>query len=323
MEAVKQGHAELLIAPPLTLCFNGSHARELCEYLAETPVFQGLYVVNTDARQTLPIAKAFGDLLRRQQYIKSLTWQTSHIGDSALCALGRWLTDMTPLQQLMLPKNDIQFLSQDMSSFMQGLGHLRRLDLSHNRIPMQGAIRLADTIWQHKSSLEFLDLSFNSIRDEGAKRIAWHLERKPGYPVQESLRELRLQSCGLTDVSVALLAVEIENSHLHTLALEHNDVRQRGASFLKSAVTHNTSLAYVGLEGNPIPDKRVLHHIESLCQERTRLKAMGDKENEFKNEKEEMLSWHCAPGGHVFRQSGYCDDIDYCFVRDDALQSTT
>lgn len=193
-------------------------------------------------------AEAIGDLLRSSPCV-DLNLSHNHIRDEDLLKLTRHL-------------------------HYKGT-KLRNLNLSNNRIGIEGAKSLADILVHNKSLLR-LNLDTNSITGTGAENLAkamstnrhlmylslnWNNLRifaEDFYLTlarNRTLVTLEMGYCGLKDCVASALAAGLTNNRtLEELVLFGNQITDKGANKLCEAMRKNQTLSYLNLENNLVTD---------------------------------------------------------------------
>ena len=129
--------------------------------------------------------------------------------------------------------------------------NLRELQLgggnySHNEIGAEGAVALASS--QGFAQLEMLDLSYNYIGDEGLERFC----KTRGF---KNLRALHLDANNITHDSFKHLTVHELSDQIVTWGLSHNDLNDRGATYLAQSAPERIEVLW--FYHNPLGDDGV------------------------------------------------------------------
>eukprot|EP00210_Caulerpa_lentillifera_P002677 g2557.t1 len=120
---------------------------------------------------------------------------------------------------------------------------LLSLNLSWNAIKHSGASALADGLSKN-TTLQKLDMSWNGIENAGVASFGEALQ------CNFCLKYLDLSSTRVGSEACLVLAEGIKsNNVLETLLLNNNDFEESGAKHLMTALSTNSSLKYLGLQG--------------------------------------------------------------------------
>jgi hypothetical protein len=123
---------------------------------------------------------------------------------------------------------------------------LQKLNLSHNKIGVNGAKAIADALGKNKTLTE-LELSHNNISDKGATAIADALEKN------ETLTELELSHNNISDEGATEIAnALLLNKTLKILKLKHNDIGDKGGKEIGITLSGNSTLEILTLNKNKI-----------------------------------------------------------------------
>ncbi|XDV32765.1 hypothetical protein PO909_003489, partial [Leuciscus waleckii] len=106
---------------------------------------------------------------------------------------------------------------------------LESLNLKNCGVTDAGCVFLSSALSLNPSHLKVLDLSWNNIGDSGVKHLCAALEK-----VQCALETLKLDKCGMTEKSCAVMASTLSSntSNLTELDLSINDLRDSGVKKL-------------------------------------------------------------------------------------------
>eukprot|EP01062_Namystynia_karyoxenos_P070429 TRINITY_DN6580_c0_g1_i1.p2 TRINITY_DN6580_c0_g1~~TRINITY_DN6580_c0_g1_i1.p2 ORF type:complete len:417 (+),score=146.73 TRINITY_DN6580_c0_g1_i1:88-1338(+) len=143
------------------------------------------------------------------------------------------------------------------ATVLTGCTHLRRLNLSYNRLegPVIGMV--TECLARNRSIRE-LNLSGNAIGETGAKLVADYLASGT------KLEVLIMFNCSLDDYAALHLANALQlNTSLRTLRLDRNDFTDAAAEMLAKCLKHNRALAELSLTGN---DRISAPHLAAIRQ---------------------------------------------------------
>jgi serine/threonine protein kinase/Leucine-rich repeat (LRR) protein len=134
-------------------------------------------------------------------------------------------------------------LSVDPSPFfhIEGNPSLRRLELRSSQLSVHDVRAVLDSMERHLT-LTSLDFRRTHVDDTMAQRLALSLRRLP------SLVSLNLESCGMTDEAVAVIASAVGVSRgCAALVLDCNFIGERGGAALGRALSMNQTLTSLSL----------------------------------------------------------------------------
>ena len=169
---------------------------------------------------------------------------------------------------------DYEFLAQDLSIVIKGLGKLENLDLSGSNIGPQGAKVLFSSM-KNLHQLKDLNLGANYILDEGCKHLCEVL------PFLKSLENLLLHKNALTEVSGKNLAGYLHCCrHLKMLSINQNTLGDQGLSWLVGVFVSLTELEAVGLQKNQLTGN-CAKSVVKMLKEVKKLQDLSLDENEI------------------------------------------
>ena len=190
--------------------------------------------------------------------LRSLNLNFTNIQQSGAIALASGLKLRTRLQSLCLSGNDI--CSEGAVAIADWIEHayqnrhpddglihsqnLEELDLSWNRISLEGATALAHAL-KYCPELQTLDLQRNSIHSDGAVRLA------EGLKYCLALKILILDNNMVSSSGAITLANSLKScSFIKVLRLSDNDIDKYGVKSLADILKYCTSLDMLDLSGN-------------------------------------------------------------------------
>eukprot|EP00697_Spironema_sp_BW2_P001119 gnl/Spiro4/11520_TR6082_c0_g1_i1.p1 gnl/Spiro4/11520_TR6082_c0_g1~~gnl/Spiro4/11520_TR6082_c0_g1_i1.p1 ORF type:complete len:543 (-),score=110.41 gnl/Spiro4/11520_TR6082_c0_g1_i1:146-1774(-) len=187
--------------------------------------------------------------------ITSLNLANNEIGPSGATVLSKFLgMSSGSLLHLSLAQNKIgnkglSALSQNF--FKSQYCCLTDLDLSDCGLDAEGMSAVATLLCSELAVLERLNLSGNRIGVEGAQALAQYIIGAPSL----RLRTLLLDQNGIRDEGAASLAHALAaQSSVTALSLADNGVETSGAMACGHLLMHSTSLVSLSLAGNAIGD---------------------------------------------------------------------
>ncbi|XP_067224521.1 NLR family CARD domain-containing protein 3-like isoform X6 [Chanodichthys erythropterus] len=141
------------------------------------------------------------------------------------------------------------------SALRSNPSHLRKLDLSVNKLGDSGVKMISAVLENPHCKLEDLGLRYCGVTDEGCAALASALRSNPSH-----LRKLDLSGNKLGDSRVKIISAGLENPHCKLEKLQLNDcgVTDEGCAALASALRSNPShLRYLNLSRNNLGDSGV------------------------------------------------------------------
>ena len=143
----------------------------------------------------------------------SWNWFTEGDSEKVGCTLERMLTVNTGIQILKLAHCRISdYIAKKIGVGLGGNTSLKLLDISWNSIHSDGAVCIFTSL-EHNTSLEELDLSQNEHLTNESEVVGCALERI--LTVNRGIQTLKLHQCGISDVIVKKIGVElVENKPL-------------------------------------------------------------------------------------------------------------
>ncbi|XP_048046130.1 NACHT, LRR and PYD domains-containing protein 12-like isoform X2 [Megalobrama amblycephala] len=141
------------------------------------------------------------------------------------------------------------------SALRSNPSHLRKLDLTKNKLGVSGVKLFSAGLENPHCKLEDLGLSYCGVTDEGCDALASALRSNPSH-----LRKLDLTRNNLGDSGVKMISAVLENPHckLETLRLGDCGVTDEGCAALASALRSNPShLRELNLTRNNLGDSGV------------------------------------------------------------------
>jgi Ran GTPase-activating protein (RanGAP) involved in mRNA processing and transport len=206
---------------------------------------------------------------------------------------------------------------------------LTYLDLTSNSLGSAGMAEIASTLYRH-TSIKALNLAHNDLNDIESANVLRELMRRnktitklcigvnffgsnipavriiaEGFLSNTTLEDLQLQSCGLDDQGISILAnshllqnrsLNLENNHITSVgvralvddavggmntSLAHNPVGNEGAAILADALGHNAmpSIKRLVLDGCGIDDEGFVALVSALeMNERLLFLSLEDNE---------------------------------------------
>ncbi|CAE8722161.1 unnamed protein product, partial [Polarella glacialis] len=134
----------------------------------------------------------------------------------------------------------------------QFLQSLTELDLSRNRLGLEGASQIAAMLWQPTCKLARLGLAVARLRDTGVQALA------AGFAARSPERSwvplaLNLRSNSIGDDGAEALAVLLDKGWIASILLENNQVGGKGLQALSVALQSDSVVgsASISLGGNP------------------------------------------------------------------------
>ncbi|XP_067267431.1 NACHT, LRR and PYD domains-containing protein 12-like [Chanodichthys erythropterus] len=140
------------------------------------------------------------------------------------------------------------------SALRSNPSHLRKLDLTGNKLGNSGVNLLSDALRDPHCKLDTLGLIDCSVTDEGCAAPALALRSNPSH-----LRKLSLSLNKLKDSGVNLLSAGLKDPHckLEKLWLSDCDITNEGCAALASALRSNPHLRELDLSWNQLRDSGV------------------------------------------------------------------
>ncbi|XP_026135198.1 NACHT, LRR and PYD domains-containing protein 12-like [Carassius auratus] len=158
------------------------------------------------------------------------------------------------------------------SALTSNPSHLRKLNLTGNKLEESGVMCVSLGLKNPHCKLEILRLSKCGVTDEGCAALTSALRSNPSH-----LRELDVSGNRLGDSGVVCLSSVLENPHckLEILRLSNCGVTDKGCITLASALTSKPSnLRKISLTGNQLGDSGVLHLSSGLRNPHCKLEIL-------------------------------------------------
>ena len=188
--------------------------------------------------------------------------------------------------------------------FIKKHNTLQKLNMSHNKITIEGAVKVAKVIKiivtlqsldisccgisgdgvlvisdsiMNNTSLQELNMSGNKVTIEGAHKIAEVIQ------FNTTLHKLNISDCGIIDDGVVVISDSlIECTSLQELDMSHNEITIEGASKIAEVIQSNTihklNISNCGIAGDGIGI------ISNCLMECTTLQELNISNNEITNE---------------------------------------
>jgi len=147
---------------------------------------------------------------------------------------------------------------------------LRSLILRNNQITAEGCRLVCQGLTHSSANLEKLDISHNHIKDKGLEAICETLLS------QSSLRELHVESCGLTsDGCSRLMDALNENKSLHSLYISNNILGDAACSSIADMLCRNDSLQILYMNMCSISAAGCSGILKIMASENSTLRTLG------------------------------------------------
>ncbi|XP_067224520.1 NACHT, LRR and PYD domains-containing protein 3-like isoform X5 [Chanodichthys erythropterus] len=159
------------------------------------------------------------------------------------------------------------------SALRSNPSHLRKLDLSVNKLGDSGVKMISAVLENPHCKLEDLGLRYCGVTDEGCAALASALRSNPSH-----LRKLDLSGNKLGDSRVKIISAGLENPHckLEKLQLDYCGVTDEGCAALASALRSNPShLRKLDLSMNKLGDSAVKMFSAVLENPHCKLEDLG------------------------------------------------
>ncbi|XP_051763715.1 NACHT, LRR and PYD domains-containing protein 12-like isoform X4 [Ctenopharyngodon idella] len=193
---------------------------------------------------------ALTSALRSNSHLRKLDLPDNKIGDEGLTLLSDGLKDPhCKLEKLTL--FDCNITAEGcaaLASALRSNSHLRKVDLSENKIGDEGLMLLSDGLKDPHCKLEKLKLYDCNITDEGCAALTSALRSN------SHLRELNLSDDKIGDGGLTLLSDGLQDPHckLEKLTLYDCNITAEGCAALTSALRSNSHLRELGLSQSKI-----------------------------------------------------------------------
>lgn len=161
------------------------------------------------------------------QQLTSIVLANNYLSDRAAIAIAKTLSN-SGLKLLDLANNNIGDLGASALGHAVANATLEELSLALNRIQMTGAIEFSRALYS--KYLRTLDLTSNLIGDGGGCAVGQALR-------YSRLRSLNMGGCELQSPTALAISASLPDSQLEFLALDYNDMDDRGGTALAGVLT--------------------------------------------------------------------------------------
>mmetsp|Transcript_14323 Transcript_14323/g.33341 ORF Transcript_14323/g.33341 Transcript_14323/m.33341 type:complete len:947 (+) Transcript_14323:262-3102(+) len=160
-------------------------------------------------------------------------------------------------------------------------GRIQVIDLSRRGLEENDA-ELISTTLRCNPQIAVLKLGYNNLGNRGANLIATGCAKEGRHHQNLTVLDLGFNSIGDDGCTSLSLHVVAGNHTLRNLFLSGNDIKQKGATALASAILHGCSLSRLHLSNNNLGEEGIFVLVQSIREVETRIQQLLQRQGGIK-----------------------------------------
>ena len=188
--------------------------------------------------------KGLLEVIKQNKTIKILYLNENNITSACGYYLADALKKNTTIEILHLSHNKLN--ESGFESFLNILSNdnntLKELDISYNDLKTQDFKYLSNYL-NSDPPIKSLDISGNKLDPQSANLIGVTLKKL------KNLEEFKVNNCNITDESAQNIIINLNESNIHNLELDYNNLGQMGPLFVLNKIKASNNLKNVSFQG--------------------------------------------------------------------------